>query len=76
MRLIRLSRIEFFRVDQVARALDVALPVIGLLAGLTISLIPTSGIRENVREVREDICDIGLAFKLLTGKVGGVTLDQ
>lgn len=40
----------------------VALPIIAVLAALTISLVQVFGIREDLREIRGDI-------KLLTGKV-------
>jgi hypothetical protein len=40
----------------------VGLPIIAVLASLTISLFQISGIREDIREIRGDI-------KLLTGKV-------
>lgn len=40
----------------------IGLPVIAVLASLTVSLVQISGIREDIREMRGDI-------KLLTGKV-------
>ena len=40
----------------------IGLPVIAVLASMTVSLFQISGIREDIREIRSDI-------KLLTGKV-------
>jgi hypothetical protein len=40
----------------------IGLPVIAVLASMTVSLFQISGIREDIREMRGDI-------KLLTGKV-------
>ena len=40
----------------------IGLPVIAVLASLTVSLVQISGIREDVREIRSDI-------KLMTGKI-------
>jgi hypothetical protein len=40
----------------------IGLPVIAVLASLTVSLVQISAIREDIREVRSDI-------KLLTGKI-------
>lgn len=42
--------------------LAVCLPIVAVLASLTISLVQISGIREDIRELRSDT-------KLLTGKV-------
>jgi hypothetical protein len=42
--------------------LAVGLPIIAVLASLTVSLLQVSGIREDIREIRSDI-------KILTGKV-------
>jgi hypothetical protein len=42
--------------------ITVGLPIIALLTALVISLVQVFGIREDIREVRNDI-------KLLTGKV-------
>lgn len=42
--------------------LAIGLPIIAVLASLTVSMVQISGIREDIREIRADI-------KLLTGKV-------
>lgn len=47
----------------------IGLPVIAVLASLTVSLVQISAIREDVREVRSDIREIRSDIKLLTGKV-------
>jgi hypothetical protein len=47
----------------------IGLPVIAVLASLTVSLVQISAIREDVREVRSDIREIRPDIKLLTGKV-------
>jgi hypothetical protein len=53
--------------------LAVGLPIIAVLASLTVSLIQISSIREemraNMHEIREDIREIRSDIKLLTGKV-------
>jgi hypothetical protein len=43
----------------------IGLPTAAVLASLTVSLVQISGIREDIREIRNDI-------KLLTGKVAGI----
>jgi hypothetical protein len=43
----------------------IGLPTIAVLASLTVSLFQISGIREDIREIRNDI-------KLLTGKVAEI----
>ena len=51
----------------------IGLPMIAVLASLTISLVQISGIREemraNMQAIREDMCEIRSDIKLLTGKV-------
>ena len=44
----------------------IGLPTVAVLASLTVSLVPISGIREDIREIRNDI-------RLLTGK--GAEID-
>jgi hypothetical protein len=43
----------------------IGLPTAAVLASLTVSLVQISGIREDIREIRNDI-------KLLTGKVAEI----
>ena len=43
----------------------IGLPTVAVLASLTVSLVQISGIREDIREIRNDI-------KLLTGKVAEI----
>jgi hypothetical protein len=40
----------------------IGLPTIAVLASMTVSLVQISGIRDDIREIRQDV-------KLLTGKV-------
>ena len=51
----------------------IGLPMIAVLASLTISLVQISGIREemraNMQAIREDVREIRPDIKLLTGKV-------
>ena len=42
--------------------IGIGLPTIAVLASLTVSMVQISAIREDIREIRQDI-------KLLTGKV-------
>jgi hypothetical protein len=48
--------------------LATGLPVIAVLASLTVSLVQISAIREDVREVRADMREIRSDMKLLTGR--------
>lgn len=47
----------------------IGLPVIAVLASMTVSLLQISGIREEIKGIREDIREIRADIKLLTGKV-------
>ena len=53
--------------------LAIGLPVIAVLASLTVSLVQISAIREemrgNMQAIREDIREVRGDIKLLTGKV-------
>lgn len=56
--------------------LAVGLPIIAVLASMTVSLVQISGIRDDIRELRTDMReirgemkDIRSDIKLLTGKV-------
>ncbi len=47
----------------------IGLPVIAVLASLTVSLAQIPGIREDIRSLRGDMREIRSDIKLLTGKV-------
>jgi heme exporter protein D len=53
--------------------LAIGLPILAVLASLVVSLVPVSGIREDIREIRrearEDRLQIAGKIDLLTGKV-------
>ncbi|SPF52970.1 exported hypothetical protein [Candidatus Sulfopaludibacter sp. SbA4] len=56
--------------------LAIGLPIIAVLASLTVSLVQISGIREemrtNMQMIREDIREIRSDIKILTGKVADI----
>ena len=52
-------------VNHLQLSIAIGLPTVAVLASLTVSLVQISGIREDIREIRNDI-------KSLTGKVAEV----
>ena len=49
--------------------LAIGLPIIAVLASMTVSLVQISGIRSDIESLRGDMREIRSDIKLLTGKV-------
>jgi hypothetical protein len=49
--------------------LAIGLPCITIMVSLIISLVQLSGVKDSIREIREDIRSLNAKFDILTGKL-------